>query len=1359
MTDDDSRYPRRRLVAEIDRVSAELDRLRAQWSGDSRDAAARLRDLLERRDGLWRRLRGVDLGPAPAAEPPPGAENVAREVGVLLPLRIETRFKDGALHLRVIPDEPWFTRDDPQVSDGEIDGLRRYVASVAVADGPAAVQVAWRELTGHLGPARAVFLHRRFVTEGPGSEVTVREPTPEERRSEPTLPRIVGFPERLTVWLASRGGDPRPALTLAVDRSRLLADFADAGERRWWEDWDEAVATGMAGVVPAEELTEPFDVLYVTGLGDESPGELFASLASEGRLGILAPGTPTNSVDSAPAAPLATDPDTWWHILTSAPGDLDAELSRVLTGDPLLLGGIPGGDGAHRANASALVTAVWPALWGFAAAHVWNVAHGSAPALWARHALFPEGAYPTLRIGSQPYGLLPTASWQRWEPEDGDPALEGPLVSALLKLRRRHAASARARGTAAGQDTSGLLDLIGQTPTSSRFRYRPAWPLELWWLGAIGSRLPVRWRAFATAWDQAYPLARTLGLDHVRRYGARGQSRQLGIPLVVPAGGGEGQVRQMLTGLARAAVESPSSFARTGRLEQDVLGRRGNSLLVRLVVRSLQLLLADVVRSRAGITGFDPEPFSRPTRMRGRLEDLVAGLDPLDTSDPAPAVERVLDAAAAITTLAELPIGDLERMLSAAVDTSSHRIDPWFVAVAQRRLDTLVEAGASRRLGAYGWVDAPQPGAPGPTPAGLLVAPSAGAALAAAVLRDRAVNDAGDPRWDLEITSRRARLANRIAEHVRAGAHLGEALGREVERVVGSGPRIERLRRDFPLRTEHAGRRVCDGLAVLALEDFPVPLDPAQAAGIDDLRQAIDTYADLLVGDAVFHLSEGRSEVAGAVLDAASGLGRPPELALLHTPREGRAVTTSVVVALRRVAPLALPAGQRQRALLSPPGVLDASVAAFLRERLGDAGDWRFRVSRLDAAGRPVPPPTVLSLADLELAPAEALALTRSDLERLAVEEALARLDLDPRTDAAAVVGGSAGERYEAGARLVGMLGRSPGGAAAVADHFLSEDDPETMLALTERFLDARRVADAVAAELRDQVARLSSDGGIGTAELGVLRRLVRRCAAWGIAPDPPRAAAAAATSAQEARVRRLAAAATLALPQVEQRLAAAPATEEAVRALSRDDLLAAALALVSPTGQLALTGEVPANALGDLRRAGNLDEEWLTVAAAVRPALARLETEQLAGDPLRAWTNRQGDPWQQDAAGPPRLVVLYAPADLDVGTLPASRRLAVASIDRFSEVIPAARTAAGVAFGFDAPASRPQQAILLAVPPVSAEPLDDATLVDVLIETRELAHARMARPVDLDEEFWGLAPTGLLPATGAAAIPLEVVE
>ncbi len=72
--------------------------------------------------------------PAPAGRAGPGAAAQAaagQPVGVLLPLRLETRFDDKRLRLRIIPDEPWFARHDPKASDGELVALERYVRAAA----------------------------------------------------------------------------------------------------------------------------------------------------------------------------------------------------------------------------------------------------------------------------------------------------------------------------------------------------------------------------------------------------------------------------------------------------------------------------------------------------------------------------------------------------------------------------------------------------------------------------------------------------------------------------------------------------------------------------------------------------------------------------------------------------------------------------------------------------------------------------------------------------------------------------------------------------------------------------------------------------------------------------------------------------------------------------------------------------------------------------------------------------------------------------------------------------------------------------------------------------------------------------
>ena len=75
--------------------------------------------------------------------------------------------------------------------------------------------------------------------------------------------------------------------------------------------------------------------------------------------------------------------------------------------------------------------------------------------------------------------------------------------------------------------------------------------------GSSGTGRPGRWscggsarsapgcpptgRDFARAWTARYPLAGELGLSPLRRYGTRGASRGIGIPLVLPAGVARGR--------------------------------------------------------------------------------------------------------------------------------------------------------------------------------------------------------------------------------------------------------------------------------------------------------------------------------------------------------------------------------------------------------------------------------------------------------------------------------------------------------------------------------------------------------------------------------------------------------------------------------------------------------------------------------------------------------------------------------------------------------------------------------------------------------------------------------------------------
>jgi hypothetical protein len=151
----------------------------------------------------------------------------------------------------------------------------------------------------------------------------------------------------------------------------------------------------------------------------------------------------------------------------------------------------------------------------------------------------------------------------------------------------------------------------------------------------------------------------------------------------------------------------------------------------------------------------------------------------------------------------------------------------------------------------------------------------------------------------------------------------------------------------------------------------------------------------------------------------------------------------------------------------------------------------------------------------------------------------------------------------------------------------------------------------------------------------------------------------------------------------------------------------------------------VSSTLLPKFRVNANADAEWLEIVAAVRPRLAPLEARQLGA--AQRWgaavaaPDASIDPWHP--SGP--IVVAYGP--------PAggnSTRVAIAALDGWNDSIPSRRHTTVAAFGFNAPKSRAPQAVLVAVPPNRARRLDTPGLVDVVLETRELAQARSPRQI-----------------------------
>ncbi len=1276
---------------------------------------------------------------------------MGQDIGVLLPVRLETRFippmggHGWLLRVLVSPDEASIDRHDPVPSEVELDSLERmWNQAQGNLDSPEGT-AAWRVLSDRVGGARAAWLVRNFPALPPDPDGVIHVQRPATTRTQPRMSCIAGFPPQLELWVARGAAAPQLLATSTVEASLLGLDFGDpqgGNDARWWNDWEIAVKAGLGFEVDLG-MAVPNDlrVVYVVGLGGEDPVVLFGPHRDSGALGLIEPGTPTNTVDGAPAASLAKDAEVW-RTIAMAPDSAEAgslSISQALVGRPNVFGKLPGDGFDHLTPGQSLLAALWPALWGHGLKDVWN--QGTAVldvGLWAGQHVVPEGPLPPIRIKDQPYGLLPATSLRRWEPVSGDPPLEENQRPGLAQALGQWSSAAESAGTVAGADTDTLLRLLGRTSSSNGYAYRNFVSLDLLYLLYWSYSGGVPWSDLLKWWEDesAAPLA--YQDPPARRYATLGWPEDLRIPLVAPedvppATTLEDYLESHFTLFTPKELLSLPMRTLFDKMAPTPSSALPDSLLVRLLWHALVVSAAEVRRARLGQGGPLLEPIQVDASTPTQLEALARVMTADDLSVGGSVVALYAQVREMAQRLLGTPVGTLDRILRSTLDTAAYRLDPWVTAYAWRRLKAASASTHAFRLGVYGWVDAPAPGTPGPTEGGLLHAPSEAQAVAAVVLRDKAINDPESSRWAMNLESGTVRLAEQLAEEVRLGAHLQEVLGREVERIAASKATVASLRLQFPIRAAHAGRRVCNGEAVLQADPATLPLSAAQKAALEPLRRALDAYGDLLVAEAVYHVVSGRSDVAGAAMDAAAGLSAPPDLEVIQTRRTGRAVNTNVVVALPVVEdpPVAFDT--------SPGCVADPSVAAFLVASLGapDASPWRWRVALPDATVQDV------FLADLGLAPIDAALLSEEQLAGLVLASAPAGSTLDAPDAAEGLLA------LQRARSLIKLLGGRPALPEDLVDTGARPDDAGVRQELLARYQRLRDVGTLLVASLQ---------GAEASGVEQTWKQALRDAARWGITPVP---------QVDDTLVERVAGARSA----LEDRLAHASSVADAA-ALSAQQLARAIAELAAPEGQLVVLSRLPTQGSPTpLTAAPELDAEWLSVVAAVRGPLSRLEAHQLealldGGASLAAWTNRPGDPWQRDVPPGPdgrapdtRLVALYGPPSvLDVTPQNPTGVVAAGLLDSWGETVPDAEQATTAAFGFNAPSSRAPQAILLAVSPLQSGVLDSATLLDIVAETRELAHARMATP-DALHAFDAALPLMMLPASGGTLVELDPVK
>lgn len=443
---------------------------------------------------------------------------------------------------------PWIilsiTTDEPLV-EPELGAVRTYWTDVwRAGDDLAARLAADTALNAAVGAARAEELRsgyrpRNLATAPPGSatreetEVIVAVlhfPTDDAAglrlHSWATAPQARALPDRLVLIGYQDGertleevGEPiPPVLAVAPDPSApeedsLRPDGAGlhvGADLEWVTDFERAVEVGMGFRVPLDPpaFRRGFDELIVLGVRvrsdpDVSRAELEELVEhhhhSKSGFSVLPQGRPTNNTEGDRSDyRWQEDSDiSFDHYFGSPPADptdwfrkRDGRwLAEMLGLDPASLATVPFSGRTDMADAKAMNVALWPATLGYFMESMLHPIVGDdtirrTREFFTRH-VSARGTIPAIRIGRQPYGILPATprSRLRWPARErpGESRPERMFLQQLYgHLRTVEAGVAGLLDRVPYVGKPGvdpqqlLLDVIGLHPGSVEFQQRYA---------------------------------------------------------------------------------------------------------------------------------------------------------------------------------------------------------------------------------------------------------------------------------------------------------------------------------------------------------------------------------------------------------------------------------------------------------------------------------------------------------------------------------------------------------------------------------------------------------------------------------------------------------------------------------------------------------------------------------------------------------------------------------------------------------------------------------------------------------------------------------------------------------------------
>lgn len=835
---------------------------------------------------------------------------------MLLPVAVQTRYTDDAslLMVRIYPDAIHAFGHEPGLTPAEVSEGKRYWTQRFAE--PQDAESPWEQIVRIYPPARAAWIVRSTT---PGNVAQIGQAPNGERvapafddgsiplaNTDTATVYATALPDRFVVIGQAGGrevfrkwGQPvADLLPMSPAFDPLLVDDPEqhdpfGGDRAWMVNYPAALDAGMAiNITQADlkagaKMRERIDRLIVLGVDwtqtPDSAAALVATLLdnhqNSGGLKFVAQGTPTNNTASTRAGFAANGADVAAELhpenadarAAAAAVELASAGARLqhLLGLPAEVfdaGVIPGADLVEGATAGHMLNALWNATLGYTLRYFWNPLSSANSLIddaaneqlraWAVRYLRASGPLSALRVGKQPYGILPVTA-RNYVPPANSP-LERELTQAEQWFRNFWDSAIPRVPTLRDPSAENLHQVLAMQPWATAKRYwEVAGPATianypdiapfaqfqgLMLRGLIADLLdqqlfetkipflslcavrPKPHAMDAVPWVQRDPDQPQRELDGAvmlkRNYIATllqlltQATSNIRSPLAAMQNG-ESLLEAMLGFAADEEVLQSGHELFYGHLQ--TIG----SLSVELKNQAKRFRTAEYIGVDSGTLVGDQIDVNNARAVLGlkltgttgqlSVEEFIGSKLGMAAQLWPEHMRNIASFNDSLAFLKDRTAGELQQAFRTTLDLFAHRLDAWITSHATRRLDTMRESKPKGiHIGAFGIVedllpDSSQRPSQSLDSLGYVHAPSLQQAAAVAVLRSGflANRQAAGSAFDIDLRSRRVKRAKRLLEGLANGQSMAALLGYRFERGLRDKDlpqHILEFRRAFPLR-------------------------------------------------------------------------------------------------------------------------------------------------------------------------------------------------------------------------------------------------------------------------------------------------------------------------------------------------------------------------------------------------------------------------------------------------------------------------------------------------------------------------------------------------------------------------------